>query len=273
MSNKPVSAKRLKYVYGPVPSWRLGSSLGIDLLSQKEKICTFDCIYCQLGATPRYTLPRRSYVHGEEIVRELDAIPEMGIDYITFSGRGEPTLASNLGSVVDMVRSTRNESICVITNSSFMRRKDVREELSHADFVIAKLDASSQESFTAINKPFSKIDFSTVVEGIKEFKRYYRGRLGLQIMFMDDNVQYAKDIAEIVREINPDEVQINTPLRGCAIKPLEREELSQITNLFGGSNAMSLLFGGLNVVSVYDGKTRYVKPISGRATLKRRGKE
>ena len=253
---------RFKYIYGPVPSWRVGSSLGVDLLSQKEKICSFDCIYCQLGKTKKPTITRHLYIPQGEILKELSALPEMSIDYITFSGRGEPTLAKNLGSMINAVKKLRRESIAVITNSSLIGRQDVQEELSSADFVIAKLDASSQGSFVLVNRPFQGIEFDAILEGIKEFKRHFQGKLALQIMFMKENVQYAGKIACIAKDIRPDEIQINTPLRPCGVEPLEREELSKIKDLFGG----------LNAISVYESRKRYVRPISDGDTLKRRGK-
>jgi wyosine [tRNA(Phe)-imidazoG37] synthetase (radical SAM superfamily) len=254
---------KFQYIYGPVPSWRVGSSLGIDLLSQKEKICSYDCLYCQLGKTKIFTTTRRIYISKDDVVKELEMLPaDVTIDYITISGRGEPTLANNLGNVISAVKMIREEPVAVITNSSLMNRQDVHEELSSADFVIAKLDACSQESFQAINQPFEKIEFDAIVEGIKEFKRHFRGKLALQVMFMKKNVQYAENIARIAKEIHPDEIQINTPLRPCGVEPLKKEELSQIKDLFDGPN----------IISVFESHKKIVQPISGGDTLRRRGK-
>jgi wyosine [tRNA(Phe)-imidazoG37] synthetase (radical SAM superfamily) len=254
--------KKFKYIYGPVPSWRVGSSLGVDLLSQKEKICSYDCIYCQLGKTGIFTADRKIYIPEDEIIKELDILPEASIDYITISGRGEPTLACNLGNVVSAVRTIRKEPVAIITNSSLMNRQDVRDELLSADLVIAKLDACSPESFIRVNQPFQGISFEAIVEGIKEFKKQFRGKLALQIMFMKDNVQYSQDIANIAKEIIPDEVQINTPLRPCGIQPLSMEELSKIKDFFDG----------LKAISVYESQKKIVRPISDEDTLRRRGK-
>jgi wyosine [tRNA(Phe)-imidazoG37] synthetase (radical SAM superfamily) len=241
----------------------VGSSLGIDPLSQKEKICSYDCLYCQLGRTKTLTVNRQLYVSGDNILKELEMLPaDVPIDYITFSGRGEPTLAKNLGSMINAVKKLRRKSIAVITNSSLMGRQDVRDELSQADFVIAKLDASSQRSFVKINQPFQAIKFDEIVKRIKEFKQHFRGKLALQIMFMKENVQYAGEIACIAKDIRPDEIQINTPLRPCGVEPLGREELSKIKDLFGG----------LNAISVYESQKKIVQPISDDDTLRRRGK-
>jgi wyosine [tRNA(Phe)-imidazoG37] synthetase (radical SAM superfamily) len=143
-----------------------------------------------------------------------------------------------------------------------MNRQDVREELSCADFVIAKLDACSQKSFMEINKPVAGMRFENVLEGMKIFRSHFQGKMALQIMFLQANVKYACAINEIAKEINPDEAQINTPLRHCAVDPLGREELARVKDIFAG----------LNVISVYESMKRHVTPISDEDTLKRRGK-
>ena len=256
-------ARSFQYIYGPVPSWRLGSSLGIDLLSQKEKICSYDCLYCQLGQSKTLMVTRQPYVPEDDIMKELDMLPHnISIDYLTLSGRGEPTLAKNLGDMIKLLKKVRKEPVAVITNSSLIGRQDVREELSYADFVIAKLDACSQESFMKVNKPLPEMKFDNMVEGMEIFRKHFVGKMALQVMFMQENIKYAGEIAEIAKKISPDEVQINTPLRPCAIDPIGRKELSEIKNLFCG----------LNAISVYERTKRYFKPISNRDTLKRRGK-
>jgi wyosine [tRNA(Phe)-imidazoG37] synthetase (radical SAM superfamily) len=257
-----MSRPRFHYVYGPVPSWRVGNSLGVDVLSQKDKICSYDCVYCQLGRTGTLTASRKIYVPDEKIIQELESLPRMSIDYITFSGRGEPTLAENLGSLIMAVRKVRRESVAVITNASLIDRQEVRNELSHADFVITKLDASSRESFININRPCTGIEFDAIIAGMKEFRKDFKGKLALQVMFMRENAKEAEEIAGLVHDVYPDEVQINTPLRPCSIGPLGEEELSEI----------KLCFKDLNAISVYESRKKYVKPISDADTLKRRGK-
>lgn len=259
-----IKEKVYKYIYGPVPSWRLGSSLGIDLLSQKTKICTYDCIYCQLGATKIYSDTRRVYVEVQDVLRELETLPsQLSIDFITFSGRGEPTLASNLGIAVRAVKTVRPESVAVITNSSLLEHKVVRDELSVADFVLAKLDAFSDETFRTMNRPAQAIRFENMVKGLLQFKANFKGRFALQIMFTKDNKDCGEQIASLAREINPDEIQINTPLRPCATLPISAKELSHIKET---------CFSGCNAISVYESHKVEVAPISDADTLKRRGK-
>ena len=257
-----MKTKDFKYIYGPVPSWRLGSSLGIDPISQREKICTFDCVYCQLGKTENFTGERKIFIPVTKIIEELDLLPQVQIDYITFSGRGEPTLAGNLGRMIKAIKKIRKEKIAVLTNSSLLNRKDVQEDLLQADFVVAKLDADSQKVFDIVNKPMEAIKFDSIVEGIKDFRGIYKGKLALQIMLIDENKKYARNIAQLAKDINPDEVQINTPLRPCNVKPLSKTELTEIESYFDG----------LKVVSVYNAVKKKVKPISNKDTLKRRGK-
>ncbi|UCB57244.1 MAG: radical SAM protein [Candidatus Omnitrophota bacterium] len=257
-----MAVKKFKYIYGPVPSWRLGESLGIDLLSGKNKPCSFDCIYCQLGKTYPRTLKRKLYVPTEKIIEEIKALPDIHIDYITFSGRGEATLASNLGEAIKALRRLRREPIAVLTNACLLNDKKVREELALADLVALKLDAPSQGLLNSINQPARRVKFAAILEGIKEFRKEYRGKLALQIMFVRGNASFAEDIAKLARDIRPDEVQINTPRRRSPVKPLSRSAILKIKKAFSG----------MNVISVYDAKHKKTRPLSAKDTRRRRGK-
>ncbi|HUU50697.1 MAG TPA: radical SAM protein [Nitrospinota bacterium] len=254
--------RKFKYIYGPVSSWRLGRSLGIDPISSKEKVCTFDCVYCQLGETFKFDNMRKIYVKTSEIIKEINRVPKIPIDHITFSGRGEPTLAKNLGEMIEAIKSFRSEKIAVLTNSSLMEREDVQRDLLKADFVVAKLDACYEELFMKINRPMWGIFFDFVLSGIKKFRAEYHGRFALQIMFIEENKNSCEKLAKIVKEIEPDEVQINTPLRPCEAKPLSEEEISTIKEYFIG----------LNPISVYEKERKETVPISSKETLVRRGK-
>jgi len=255
--------KRFKYIYGPVPSWRLGSSLGIDLLSQKEKVCNFNCVYCQIGKTKQYAQARKVYVSTEAVIREIKSLPDVPIDYLTFSGRGEPTLAKNLAEVARAIKLIRKEPLAILSNSSLIDNQDIRKDLLLIDFVCLKLDSYSQQSLEKINNPAAGIRFENILNGIKQFRKEYNGRLGLQIMFIEQNKNMADQLAGLARLIGPDEVQINTPLRPSAVTPLPPKEISSIKQCFKG----------LNIVSPYDVRPRKVSPISAEDTLKRRGKK
>jgi len=249
----------MKYIYGPVPSWRLGRSLGIDLIST-GKTCTFDCIYCQLGKTIRHIVKRAIFVPTPEIVKELDSLPELEIDYITLSGTGEPTLAANLGEIILEIKKRFKTPIAVLTNSTLMHEPQVRKELGLADLVVAKLDAPDEKLFSIINDPTNGISLRITVDGIRRFNKEFPGKLALQIMFIPQNKEYAADLVSLAKEINPIEVQINTPLRPSPVKPLPPDELAKIKELFKP----------LKAYSVYDIKRPETKPMDERETKKRR---
>jgi wyosine [tRNA(Phe)-imidazoG37] synthetase (radical SAM superfamily) len=200
-------------------------------------------------------------------LREIAAIPEAAIDYMTFSGAGEPTLAKNLGCMIRAVRRTRGEKIAVITNASLMHKKAVQKDLLLADFVLAKLDADSEELFKKMNRPMPGISFNSVLISLKKFRALFRGRLALQIMFTSANASSAERIALLARMIHPDEIQLNTPLRPCAVKAISPRALQKIQRTF-----QRICGKGLSIVNVYHAEKKKVSPLSKPATLRRRGK-
>lgn len=252
-----------RFVYGPVPSWRLGASLGIDLLSREEKICSFDCVYCQLGRTDLLTIDRGLYVATEALLGEIAALPpEVQIDTVTFSGRGEPTLAENLGEAIAAVKRLRREPVAVLTNSSLIGREEVRADLERADLVVAKLDAPTAELLRAINRPAAGVAFEGILAGLIAFRHQYRGRLAIQIMFVPENREAADELARLACRIGADEVQVNTPLRPGGSRPLDRFEIQGIAKCFRD----------LPVRCVYEEPRKPVTPIRAGDTLRRRGK-
>jgi wyosine [tRNA(Phe)-imidazoG37] synthetase (radical SAM superfamily) len=250
-----------RIIYGPVPSWRLGRSLGIDMLSVRYKLCSFDCVYCQLGGTGRAIARRKEFVGLDQIEEELRVLPAVDIDYATFSGIGEPTLASNLGEAIGLVRSHLKVPVAVITNSSLLARPDVREELAQTDVVIAKLDAPDEALFYRINRPRIKCRLGEIIEAIGLFRGAYQGKLAIDIMFIEANKDRAAEIARIVRELSPDEVQLNTPLRPSAVSPLSPEEMQVIQSQFTGLE---------RVVNVYEASPPVVNPMDMVETARRR---
>ncbi|MDI6605681.1 MAG: radical SAM protein [Candidatus Omnitrophota bacterium] len=259
--------KKIKYIYGPVSSWRLGVSLGIDLLSAQGKICTFDCLYCQLGTAKKFYQQRKVFVPLQEIIKELKLLPPLKIDYISFSGSGEPTLAANLGEAIKAVRKKRGEKVAVISNASLLEREDVKKDLLLADFVLLKLDAGSQRSLARINRPVGKIKLQNIIRAIKEFRARFKGRMALQVMFIRENKACVKEMAAIAKELRPDEIQINTPLRPSAARALSREELNKIKDYFIRECATLA-----KIVSVYDHSARLkISPVNKTDTSRRRG--
>lgn len=244
-------------IYGPVASWRLGKSLGIDLISM-EKFCSFDCIYCQLGRTKNKIIERRIFVKNEEIKKEIDEIKDIEADVITFSGLGEPTLAKNLGIAAKLVKKFGLPT-AILTNSSLFTHEDVMQDLINIDWIVAKLDAPNEEIFRKINKPHEKIKFDEIIEAIKEIRKKAK-MFSLQMMFIEENKKYAEEMADLAKEIEPDEIQINTPLRRAPVKPLSREEIFEIEKSFSG----------MNTINVYSSHPPKVKPINYKEVLRRR---
>jgi len=251
-------------IYGPVPSWRLGRSLGIDLLSTRGKTCSFDCVYCQLGRTIHSLDEPKEFVPVSKLVSELEQVRGVRADYATFSGVGEPTLASNLGEAIKVVKSNLGLPVAVLTNSSLMPREDVRQRPAKADVVVAKLDAPTEEVFHTINR--SAIDYSLteVLEGMRRFRLEFRGKLAVQMMFIEANKECAEDMARIAELLSPDEVQLNTPLRPCAVPPLTLEEMCSIKRAFSQHR---------NVLAVYEAPRPAVVPLNLQETRRRRPEE
>lgn len=250
-------------IYGPVPSWRLGKSLGIDLLSTEGKTCSFDCNYCQLGRTANPLAERREFVPIDEVATALEKIRGVAADYATFSGVGEPTLASNLEQAIQLARSILHLPVAILTNSSLMPREDVRQELAQADVVVAKVDAPIDELFRQINRPYVRYTLDDVIQGIKLFRKSYQGKMALQMMFIEANRDYASEMAMVAEELSADEVQINTPLRPCGVKPLTPDDIAVIEYEFSGFK---------EVVTVYGAPRPEVTPLSLKETLWRRPK-
>ncbi|MBN3033870.1 MAG: radical SAM protein [Candidatus Saganbacteria bacterium] len=252
----------MKYIYGPVPSWRLGRSLGVDLVSG-DKTCSFDCVYCQLGKTVRHYIKRQLFVPIAEIVEELESVPRLNIDYITLSGTGEPTLALNLGDAIEKIKGHFTKPVAVLTNSSLLHDSQVRKELGAADLVVAKLDAPNEEIFHRVSRPSGGITFHMIVDGIKRFNQEYPGKLALQMMFVPQNKEHAAAMARLAKEIGPVEVQLNTPLRPSPVKPLTVEELAEVKKIF-------LAAGLERVYSVYDVERPETRPLDESETRRRR---
>ncbi len=252
----------MKTVYGPVPSWRFGRSLGIDPVCRfREKVCSFDCIYCQLGRTKHKIIRRKKFVSATRIENDLkEALKRAEADIITFSGSSEPTLAANLGEIIERIRKISDLPIALLTNASLLHRKDVRKELAQLDVVATTLDAPNQKLFEKISRPHKSITFTSLLNGILKFRKEYKGKLALQMMFTKENADYAGEMAKIAERIKPDEIQLNTPLRPSPVKPLSPKEMEKIKKKFRK----------FSVISVYDAKKVRAKPLDLHETEARR---
>ena len=207
-------------VYGPVKSWRYGTSLGIDPIGNIST-CSFNCVYCQLGEIEKLTETRSLFVPTTQIVDDLQNFSLENVDIITLSGSGEPTLAINLGEILQHIKSLTAKPILVLTNGSLLTNPIVRKELAIADFVSVKLDAICQDQLRRINRPIPSLNWSDIYNGILKFSQEYQGKLGIQTMILSppDN-HFINEYIGIIRNISPQEIQLNTPSRP---KPLQRQ--------------------------------------------------
>ncbi len=222
------------YIYGPVPSRRLGLSLGVDLLP--AKICSYDCIYCQLGPAPAQSLKRRPYRPADQVLEQLWRKLKSGVkpDCITLAGSGEPTLNSDIGRVISQIKAGSSLPVVVLTNSSLLTEVEVRESLNQADLVIPSLDAYNSSLFKTINRPHKSLDFDCMVQGLTTFAQEFPGTLWLEIFIMA-GLNAAKADAEkfkpLVEKIKPDKVYVNTAVRPPA-ESIARRATDSALNAF-----------------------------------------
>ena len=202
-------------VYGPVHSWRVGSSLGVDLLLQTS-ICSFNCIYCQLGDIQQKTIERQIYVTTDQIERDFKESAWQEVDIVTLSGSGEPTLALNIGEVIHFIKEYAKKPVMVLTNGTLLYEPAVQRDLMEADTVAVKLDAATDTGLKQMNRPVPGVSLEGpqgIIAGIQAFKKVYPGKLCIQSMFMPTNLSEVEAMAELFNQIQPDEVQLNTPKR------------------------------------------------------------
>ncbi|HEY9687308.1 MAG TPA: radical SAM protein [Coleofasciculaceae cyanobacterium] len=199
-------------VYGPVHSWRVGSSLGIDLLLETST-CSFNCIYCQLGDIQLKTAERKIYVPTAQLEHDLRRSRWEEADIITLSGSGEPTLAQNLGEAIHLIKEYTHKPVMVLTNATLLDDPAVVQDLQEADIVTCKLDAATEEGLKQMNRPVAGVTLAGIISGIKNLRANYSGKVALQCMFMPTNRREVEALAEIINALHPDEVQLNTPKR------------------------------------------------------------
>jgi wyosine [tRNA(Phe)-imidazoG37] synthetase (radical SAM superfamily) len=209
----------MRRVYGPVPSRRLGRSLGVNPIPFKT--CNYSCVYCQLGRTTHMTNQRRDFFPPEELLNEIKGVlePARGeheLDFVTFIGEGEPTLCKSLGWLISKTKELADIPVAVDTNGSLLYRADVRNELSQADVVMPSLDAGTAATFSKINRPQRGIAFDAMVEGIERFRRAYRGELWVEVMLvkgLNDSEDELQALKRRLKRIAPDRIYINVPIR------------------------------------------------------------
>ncbi len=230
----------MKYLYGPVPSRRLGNSLGIDPIPSKT--CNYQCIYCQLGKTTNFTNTKKNFFPKKEIIAEMEKsinLNENKFDYITFVGSGEPTLYKDLKDLILRAKDLSKKPVCVITNGSLLYQKEVQNALMCSDVVLPSLDAGDEKSFITINRPHPSINFENLIQGFIDFRKKFAGRFWIEVMVMkgiNDTKEELLKIKEKLDLIKPYKIDINVPIRPPVekwVKIPDKTLISVLNEIFG----------------------------------------
>ncbi len=237
------------YTYGPVPSRRLGRSLGVSPIPPKT--CTYSCVYCQLGRTNHLSVTRESFFPKEEILAEIgEQLRNSEVDFITFVGDGEPTLCSDIGWLIRQCKERYHKPIAVITNGSFLYQPDVRQDLLPSDVVLPSIDAGTESLFRKIDRPHGQIDFQTMLDGLVHFRKEYSGEIWLEVMLIagiNDTEEALQDIRKAVEKISPNRLYIVTPIRPPAeswVHPPSPERIIHAQEILNQAETIAFLESG-----------------------------
>ncbi|BAI80304.1 conserved hypothetical protein [Deferribacter desulfuricans SSM1] len=212
----------MKYIFGPVPSRRLGASLGVNLVP--KKICSLDCVYCEVGKTTDFEIERKRFFAPDDLLSEFKIIYERKkdiIDVVTFTGAGEPTLNIDLTYLASEVKKNIDKPLAVLTNGTLLFREDVRNELLIFDIVVPSFDAVSEDIFKRVNRPHPELKIEKIIKGLKEFSQIFKGKLFVEILLVkgvNDSNEELDKIANVLKDINYTKVQLNTVFRPPAYK-------------------------------------------------------
>lgn len=239
-----------KFVFGPVPSRRLGRSLGVDLIPFKT--CTYDCIYCQLGRTTNKTTNTKEYFPVREVLQEvrqkLQEFPRL--DYITLSGSGEPTLYSRIGEIINGIKEITDVPVAVLTNGSLFWIDKVRESVLEADLIIPSLDAGDDKIFQYVNRPHKDISFKKMIDGLCSLRSRYSGRIWLEVFLINGVTAIKSEVLKIkacIDRIAPERVQLNTSVRIPAesfVELVPKEKMEEIAGLFNSNGEVIADYSG-----------------------------
>jgi len=247
-----MTERRRSYVFGPVPSRRLGRSLGVDLVPFKT--CSLDCIYCQLGRTTDKTTQRLAYAPVDAVIEDVAAALATGPEpnYITLSGSGEPTLHVHLDEVISRIRKMTQIPIALLTNASLFYREGVRRDAALADVVLPSLDAPNDELFALINRPHPDLGFDRLVRSLVRFRTEYTGPIWLEVFLLrglNDTESHVAQFNEHIERIRPDRIHLNTAVRPTAEDTALRvppEDMARLCKLFGPNASVIAGFEGVH---------------------------
>ncbi len=263
---------RYRHLFGPVPSRRLGVSLGVDLIPLKT--CTLNCIYCECGETNNCTLERKEYILLDEVYEELNDYLEKkpGLDYITFSGSGEPTLHSGIGKVVKFLKKKYpSYKLCLLTNSTLLNKKSVREEIRPIDLIVPSLDAATEGCFQSLNRPNPGLKCKDLIEGLIKLRHEYEGEIRLEIFIapgLNDMPEELTALKSALERIKPDRVQLGTLDRPGTeewLEPADYHTMQGIAVYLGNAEIIDIFKPGPKISSFDDSCSRQIYE-----TLKRR---
>jgi len=224
-----------KYLFGPVPSRRLGMSLGIDLVP--HKVCSLNCIYCECGSTTKLTIDRKEYVPYDIVTQELEHYFQNNPapDYITFSGSGEPTLNSRIGDIVQFIKNNLSGiPIAVLTNGTLLYQEQVRKEILGVDVALPSLDAASDLAFRKINRPFHNLNIEQYIQGLVGFRNEFKGQIWLEVFIIpgyNDTSEELDLLKNAIKRIQPDSIQLNTLDRPGAISKIHSSTDEELQNI------------------------------------------
>ncbi len=241
---------KFKFVFGPVPSRRMGSSLGISPIP--DNTCNYACIYCQLGRTKHMTNRRREFFPLKAILEEFKQYNEANYDVVTVVGEGEPTLYSRLGDLLIELKKLTAKPLAVVTNGALLGSEEVKRDLMHADIVLPSIDAYDEVLFKKINRPHGTLDYNSVYDGLVDFSKRYQGQLFLEIMLLsgvNDDEQSLSRFAEVLDKIRYDRLYINTPVRPPAesnVVACDRETIERAVQFLGGISIDMLAEGSFS---------------------------
>jgi wyosine [tRNA(Phe)-imidazoG37] synthetase (radical SAM superfamily) len=262
------------YVYGPVPSRRLGSSLGVSPIPPKT--CSYTCVYCQLGRTTHLQTKRESFFPKEDILSEIIEVGKnTAPDYVTFVGDGEPTLCRDLGWLINKTGEQLQIPTAVITNGSLLFLEDVRTELKHAGIVMPTLDAGNEKTFRAINRPHRDISYDKMLNGLVDFRNEYSGQIWLEVMLIkgvNDQEKELYGIKKAIEKIKPDRVYILTPIRPPAeswVEQADFESILKAQEIIGDSIQISELETGQFGTGEFSNAEQAILEIGSRHPLRR----
>ena len=228
----------MAYVFGPVPSRRLGLSLGVDLIPPKT--CTFDCLYCQVGRTTSRTLEPKPFVPVREVVAEIKRkILKNVPDAITLAGSGEPTLYSEIDQVIASIKKMTEIKVALLTNGALFWKEEIRQRVLKADIIIPTLSSAFDHTFREIHRPHPGLDLATIINGLKMLRQDYKGQIFLEVVFLagvNDTKREVEALKNLVEQISPEKIQLNTVVRPPADSKaisLDRKRLEEINLIFG----------------------------------------